>query len=123
MGRPIRITRLEHSPSNLRAIAGKPRDGAQVRRLLAIALVLEGCSRTAAAERCGMDRQTLRDWVHRYNADGVGGLKSGHGPGQPPSLTPSRMAELKDLVLQGPDPAKHGVVRRRCADLREEVVR
>ena len=91
--------------------------------MLAIALVLEGCSRTEAAKRCGMDRQTLRDRVHRYNTDGIEGLKSGHGPGQPPSLTADRLAELKALVLKGPDPAKHGVVRWRCADLREEVAR
>jgi transposase len=52
-------------------------------------LVLEGASRTEAAERSGMDRQTLRDWVHRYNAEGIEGLKS--GPGQPPSLTSDLM--------------------------------
>jgi transposase len=70
-----------------------------------------------------MDRQTLRDWVHRYNADGIEGLKSSHGPGQPPSLTIAQMTELKDVVLQGPDPVKDGVVRWRCVDLRGEVVR
>ena len=70
-----------------------------------------------------MDRQTLRDWVHRYNAEGVAGLRSGHGPGKPHSLTDTQMAELKTTVLKGPDPEKHGVVRWRCADLRAEVVR
>jgi putative transposase len=123
MGQPIEITRTEHSGSELRVIAAKSRDGAQVRRLLAIALVLEGVSRTEAAERSGMDRQTLRDWVHRYNADGISGLKSGHGPGQPPSLTADQMTELKDVVLKGPDPMKDGVVRWRCVDLRGEVIR
>jgi transposase len=123
MGQPIDITRTEHSASDLRAIAAKKREGAQVRRLLALALVLEGTSRTEAAERSGMDRQTLRDWVHRYNAEGLAGLKSGHGPGQPPALTADQMAELKRWVLNGPDPAQHGVVRWRCVDLREEVAR
>jgi transposase len=123
MGQPVEITRTEHSASDLRAIAAKSRDGAQVRRLFALALVLEGTSRTEAAERSGMDRQTLRDWVHRYNAQGVEGLKSGHGPGQPAALTADQMAELKEVALNGPDPAIHGVVRWRCVDLREEVAR
>jgi transposase len=123
MGQPIKITRTDHTASALRAMASKSRDGAQVRRLLALALILEGSSHTEAAERCGMERQTLRDWVHRYNAEGVTGLKSGHGPGQPASLTAEQMAELKALVLKGPDPAKDGVVRWRCVDLRGEVAR
>ena len=123
MGQPIGITRTEHSASDLRAAAARSRDGGQVRRLLALALVMEGTARVEAAKQNGMDRQTLCDWVQRYNAAGIEGLKSGHGPGQPPALTDVQMAELKALVLQGPDPAKHGVVRWRCADLRGEVAR
>ena len=116
MGNPVAIKRTEHSADDLRALASKCRDGAQVRRLLALALVLKGGSRTEAAKRTGMDRQTLRDWVHRYNADGVAGLRSGHGPGKPPALTAAQMAALRATVLQGPDPEKHGVVRWRCVD-------
>jgi len=123
MGKPLAITRTEHSSEELRAFASRSRDGARVRRLLALAFILEGASRTEAAERSGMDRQTLRDWVHRYNAEGIEGLKSSHGPGKPPSLTEEQMAELKATVLKGPDPAKHGVVRWRCVDLRAEVAR
>ena len=71
----LAITRQEEfSASDLRRQAGKCSDGAQVRRLLALAMILEGRSRTEAAEANGMDRQTLRDWVHRYNAEGVDGL-------------------------------------------------
>jgi transposase len=123
MGKPLAISRIEHTAEDLRAIASKSRDGAQVRRLLALASVLDGQSRTEAATQAGMDRQTLRDWVHRYNAEGISGLKSGHGPGKPPSLTGEQMAELKSTVLQGPDPEQHGVVRWRCVDLRAEVAR
>jgi transposase len=123
MGKPLAVTRTEHSAEDLRAFASKCHDGAQVRRLLALAFILEGVSRTEAAERSGMDRQTLRDWVHRYNAEGIEGLRSGHGPGKPPSLTVDQMAELKAMVLKGPDPDKHGVVRWRCVDLRAEVAR
>jgi transposase len=123
MGKPLSITRTEHSADDLRAVASKCRDGARVRRLLALAFVLDGHTRTEAADQAGMDRQTLRDWVHRYNAEGIAGLKSGHGPGKPPLLNREQMAELKAMVLKGPDPEKHGVVRWRCVDLRAEVAR
>ena len=58
-----------------------------------------------------MDRQTLRDWVHRYNREGVDGLKSRCSPGPTPVLNEAQMAELRALVVKGPDPAKHKVVR------------
>ena len=70
MGAAIRITRSDHTAATLRGLAAKSNDGAQVRRLLALALILEGHPRREAAERSGMDRQTLRDWVHRYNEEG-----------------------------------------------------
>jgi transposase len=123
MGKPLVITRTEYTADELRALASKSPDAAQVRRLLGLACVLDGHSRTDAADQAGMDRQTLRDWVHRYNADGVEGLKSSHGPGKPASLTGEQMAELKATVLKGPDPERHGVVRWRCVDLRAEVAR
>lgn len=119
----VKITRIDHTPAELRAIAAKRRDTAQARRLLAIAMVLESVSRLDAARQAGMDRQTLRDWVHRYNAAGVEGLKSRTAPGATPKLTEAQMAELRELVLAGPDPEIHHVIRWRCIDLREEVVR
>jgi transposase len=121
MTRSITITRMEHTAAELRALAAGSGDGAQVRRLLALALTLEGHTRTQAAERCGMQRQTLRDWVHRYNVAGIAGLTTRGGPGQPPALSEQQMAELKALVTKGPDAAKHNVVRWRCVDLRKEV--
>jgi transposase len=123
MGKPVAITRDEHSADELRAFASRSRDGAQVRRLLALASILNGDTRTEAAERAGMERQTLRDWVHKYNAEGIAGLTAGHGPGKPPSLSTAQMAELREMVIQGPDPARHGIVRWRCVDLRAEVAR
>ena len=121
MGQPLEITRAELSASALRTLAGKTDDGAVVRRLLAIALVMEGRCRTEAALQNGMTRQTLRDWVHRYNAEGVAGLRSRTGPGRPPFLTAARMEELREMVLNGPDPERNIVVRWRCADLCKEV--
>jgi hypothetical protein len=68
MSAAIPITRLDRSASELRNFASKCNDGARVRRVLAIAMVLDGRSRAEAAELNSMDRQTLSDWVHRYNA-------------------------------------------------------
>jgi len=123
MGRSVEITRIEHSAPELRAFAATTRDGAVVRRLLAIAMTLEGHSRETAATTNGMTRQTLRDWVHRYNTDGVAGLRSGHGGGSPPLLGKPEMAELRAMVIKGPDPERNRVVRWRRIDLREEVAR
>jgi transposase len=121
MTRSIAITRTDHTAAELREMAAASRDANQVRRLLALALTLEGVSRTEAAEQCSMQRQTLRDWVHRYNTDGVEGLITRGGPGQPPALNEQQMAELKALVSAGPDPDKRDVVRWRCIDLCQEV--
>ena len=123
MGTTLTIRRTDHTSAELRALAGKCRDGAQVRRLLALAMVLVGCPRSEAASSNGMDRQTLRDWVHRYNEAGIEGLKSRLPPGRTPYLTEQQMAELYDLVVKGPDPATAGVVRWRCVDLLAEAKR
>ena len=121
MSASVQITRTEHSAASLRSLAAKSRDAAQSRRLLAIAMVLEGASRLDAARQAGMDRQTLRDWVHRYNAHGPDGLVSQHAPGPSTKLSPEQMNRLRELVIAGPDPEIHQVVRWRCVDLREEV--
>jgi transposase len=123
MGQAIRITNLDHTAGELRQLAAKAKEAAVVRRLLALALLLEGKSRTEAATQTGMQRQTLRDWVHRYNAEGVAGLASRVGPGPAPLLSDQQMAELRALVVAGPDPERDGVVRWRCVDLREQIIR
>jgi transposase len=89
--------------------------------MLAIALVLEGKDRETAAETCGMVRQTLRDWVHRYNAEGLAGLKNRKAPGRPCRLTAAQKAELAALVEKGPDAEEDNVVRWRCADLMRRI--
>jgi transposase len=123
MGAAVKITRVDHTADELRTIAGSSRNAEQTRRLLAIALVLEGSSRAEAARQTGMDRQTLRDWVHRYNQFAVEGLISRTAPGPTPKLTSAQMAELHQLVITGPDPKLHKVIRWRCVDLQAEVAR
>jgi len=119
----LKVTRLEHTALELRHRAAKSRDAAQVRRLLALAMVLEGASRAWAASQNGMDRQTLRDWVIRYNEQGLEGLVSRRGGGRRAVLSQAQMAELLALVVKGPDPERDRVVRWRCVDLRDEVER
>ena len=89
--------------------------------MLAMALVLEGVNQTTAAKSCGMERQTLRDWVDSYNAEGVAGLADRPRPGRPPRLSPAQLDELVEVVEAGPNVEVDGVVRWRCVDL-ERVI-
>lgn len=123
MSAAVRITRTDHTASGPRDWAAKSSDARQVRRLLTLALVLDGQSREAAAEQSGMDHQTMRDWVYRYNDRGVAGLCSIRTGGRLAALTEAQTAELRELTIKGPDPEKDQVVRWRCIDLREEVAR
>ena len=123
MGATLRITRMDHTSSELRALSAKCGDGAQVRRMLAIAGALDDWRRGEAAALNGMDRQTLCDWVHRYNESGVEGLKTRRSPGKASRLTDAQKAELYELVLAGPDPATNKIVRWRCVDLQAEIAR
>ena len=113
----VAITRRELGAGELRREARRCRDTAASRRMLALALVLEGSSREEAARAAGMDRQTLRDWVHRYNAEGLAGLRDRPRPGPRPRLTAGQEAELAAAVERGPDPERDGVVRWRRVDL------
>src|SRR4051812_34989384 len=114
----VAITRRELDAGGLRREAGRCRDARAARRMLALALVLEGASREEAARAAGMDRQTLRDWVHRYNAEGLAGLRDRRRPGPRPRLTPEQEAALEGAVERGPDPDRDGVVRWRRVDLK-----
>jgi transposase len=120
MGAAISL-RQDFGASELRRLAGKAKDAAQARRLLALAAVLEGMKRTEAARIGGMDRQTLRDWAHRFNQHGPDGLIDIKPPGRPPRLSDDHKELLKQLVETGPDPETDGVVRWRCVDLKRVV--
>jgi transposase len=117
----ILIVRRDLTATELRGAAGRTKDARAARRMLALALALEGKDRTTAAETCGMDRQTLRDWVHRYNAEGLAGLANRRAPARPRQLAPEQMAELAVWVEAGPDPERDGVVRWRRQDLQRRI--
>jgi transposase len=120
----VAITRTELDAAGLRAAAGCSKDAAAARRMLALALVMEGHNRTEAARAAGMDRQTLRDWVHRYNESGLEGLHNAPTRGAPPrKLTPEQEATVAAWVRQGPSRERHKVVRWRLLDLRDEIAR
>ena len=103
------VIRDDISPEELRRRARQESDGRVAARLFAIANALDGMDRATAARLAGMDRQTLRDWVHRYNETGIAGLSNRPLPGRSPKLTEGQMAALKAVVLAGPDPAVDGV--------------
>ena len=113
--------RDDYDAAGLRRLAKQSRNNRQTRRLLALAAVYDGMSRTAAAQVGGMDRQTLRDWVHRFNAEGPDGLVDRPRPGRDCLLTEAQMAELAVIVETGPDPAVDGVVRWRRVDLKRVI--
>jgi len=119
----VAITRTDMTAAELRVRAAGMEDARAVRRALAIALVLDGASREEAARATGMDRQTLRDWVHRYNDSGVDGLSDRQAPGRDPALRETQEQELIRWVEAGPDLAKDGVVRWRRVDLWDRILR
>src|SRR5215210_203325 len=109
--------RTDFSAIELRRLAATTKNANQSRRLLSLAAILDGMSRTEAARIGGMDRQTLRDWVHRFNERGPDGLKDTWSKGRPSRLAAEQQAALAHLVEIGPDRAVHGVVRWRRIDL------
>jgi transposase len=113
--------RDDYDASTLRRLAKRCRDARQIRRLLALAAVYDGMSRTEAAKVGGMDRQTLRDWAHRFNEAGPEGLTNRKGAGRLRWLSDDQMRELAEIVETGPDPAVDGVVRWRRIDLKRVI--
>jgi len=113
--------RTDYSASQLRHLAKCAKDSNQSRRLLSLAAVVDGMNRTDAACIGGMDRQTLRDWVHRFNQFGPEGLLDRHAGGVEPKLSAAQRAELTAIVEAGPDHEVNGVVRWRRVDLQAVI--
>ncbi len=109
--------RSDFDAAQLRSLAKRSRDPDQTRRLLALAAIYEGASRTEAAQIGCVTLQIVRDWVLRFNARGPEGLLTGRAPGAPPRLNDQHRQALQAIVDQGPLPAIHGVVRWRLIDL------
>jgi transposase len=110
--------RRDIEASELRRLARLERDGRVSSRLLALAAVLDGVSREQAARIGGMDRQTLRDWVHRFNEAGVAGLRDRARPGRPCLLAEELLPELAALIADGPQVERDGVVEFRLSHIR-----
>jgi transposase len=114
---PALVIRDDVGSEELRRQARREHDGRVSARLIALANALDGMDRASAARLAGMDRQTLRDWVHRYNAEGIAGLYDRPKPGRTPKLTEGQMASLKAIVLAGPNPVVDQIGRWRIVDL------
>lgn len=116
MGLAISL-RSDFDEAALRRMARVTKSANQARRLLALAEIYAGGSRTAAARIGGVGLQIVRDWVVRFNARGPDGLLDGKAPGKPPRLNDAQRRALVQIVERGPIPAIHGVVRWRLIDL------
>jgi transposase len=113
---PIAL-RSDFDAPSLRTAARRSRDAGQARRLLALAAVYDGATRTEAAKIGGVTLQIVRDWVVKFNAHGPDGLIDRKAPGQPSRLSDTHRAALAKIIESGPIPAVHGVVRWRIVDL------
>ena len=113
--------RGDYAAGQLRGLAKRSVDAAQTRRLLALAAIYEGGSRTEATKIGGVGLQTVRDWVLAFNAEGPGGLINGKAPGNASLLDDEQRQALARIVESGPIPAAHGVVRWRLIDLAQWV--
>jgi transposase len=120
MGAAIEV-RTDYTSADLRRYARRCVDADQVRRLLAIALILDGSCRSDAAKVAGVTLQIVRDWVLRFNAGGPEGLATRKAPGRASILNDEQRARLAEVVEAGPIPAAHGVVRWRLADLAQWI--
>src|SRR6202021_2836747 len=116
MAIPVSL-RGDFKASQRRSFAGKTKDGPQARRLLTLAAIYDGATRTEAAKIGGVTLQIVRDWVLKFNAQGPSGLIAGKAPGQTPRLMTEHRVALARMVEDGPIPAVHGVVRWRLVDL------
>ena len=109
--------RTDFDAAEVRKLAKKSKDGAQTRRLLALAAIYDGARRTEAAKIAGVTLQIIRDWVVKFNATGPDGLIDRKAPGQPPRLGKEHRKALAAMIESGPVPAIHGVVHWRIVDL------
>jgi len=113
---PIAL-RADYDAARLRGFARKTKDGPQARRLLALAAIYDGATRTQAGRIGGVTLQIVRDWVVRFNGSGADGLVDRKAPGQPSKLKDTHRAALARMLESGPIAAVHGVVRWRLVDL------
>jgi len=116
MGAAIEL-RTDFTGDDLRRLAKASRDARQTRRLLALATIYDGGSRSDGAKLGGVTLQIVRDWVMRFNAEGAPGLLDRKAPGNAPLLTTEHRAALVQAVEAGPKPWLDGVVRWRLVDL------
>ena len=120
MARAIAL-RSDFDAAALRQLAKNSKNGPQIRRLLSLAAIYDGATRTEAAKIGGVGLQIIRDWVLRFNARGADGLLDGKAPGRPSKLNAAQRHAVAGMIERGPIPATHGVVRWRLIDLAQWI--
>ena len=120
MSVPVSL-RSDFDAARLRGLAKRSQDGPQARRLLTLAAIYDGATRSEAAKIGGVGLQIIRDWVLRFNARGPVGLLNGKSPGQPARLNEAQRQAIAGMIEMGPIPSVHGVVRWRLIDLTQWV--
>ena len=120
MSAPIPL-RQDFDVSQLRSLARRTKDGPQARRLLALAAIYDGATRTEAAKIGGVGLQIIRDWVLRFNARGPDALLNGKSPGKPSKLNDLQRQAIAGMIESGPIPAVHDVVSWRLIDLAQWI--
>src|SRR5438445_6337428 len=120
MSAPIPL-RWDFDASQLRSLARRTKDAPQARRLLALAAIYDGATRSEAAKIGGVGLQIIRDWALHFNERGPDGLLNGKSPGQPSKLTDGQRQTIARMIESGPIPAVHGVVRWRLIDLAQWI--
>ena len=118
---PIEISRADHTPEALERLSRECKDDAFARRLRAVSMVLRGFSREDVARAQGVDRQTIRDWVLRFNEAGPDGLRDQPRGGSSCRLRAEQLEALVAVLETGPDPEREGICRWRLADLSDWI--
>src|SRR5262249_50263439 len=113
--------RQDFDAPQVRGLARKTKDGPQARRLLALAAIYDGATRSEAAKIGGVGLQIIRGWGLRFNARGPDGLLDGKSTGQPSKLNDTQRQAIAGMIESGPIPALHGVVRWRLIDLAQWI--
>ena len=122
MTAPVEIDRSKHTPDALESMSRECKDDRFARRLRGIAMILRGASRGDVARAQGVDTQTVRDWVIRFNDSGADGLRDLRYAGGTRRLNEEQRAELAEILKAGPSVEQDGVCRWRLRDLRDWIL-
>lgn len=103
MLRPLTV-KSTLNPNDLAKIAKREPNPRVRQRLLAIRLVVMANTVPQAAKAVGLKERQTRNWIHRFNAEGVNGLRDRPRPGQPVKLTRQKESVFRERIVKGASP-------------------